>query len=105
MGIPQVRQRARGAEDRRRDHRLHADQPARVRRRTCSGKFYEQNPNFRTVSQESGRARPWQGYPGGNSVRIWRVQRDIINSVMRGQETPEAGLARIVKESNALMKA
>lgn len=69
------------------------------------GKFYEQNPNFRTVSLESGRAKPWQGYPGGNSVRIWRVQRDIINSVMRGNETPEAGLDRIVKESNALMKA
>jgi multiple sugar transport system substrate-binding protein len=69
------------------------------------GKFYDQNPNFRTVSLESGRARPWQGYPGGNSVRIWRAQRDIINSVMRGLETPEVGLDRVVKESNALMKA
>ena len=69
------------------------------------GKFYDQNPNFRTVSLEANRARPWQGYPGGNSVRIWRVQRDIINAVMRGTETPEAGLDRIVKESNALMKA
>ena len=69
------------------------------------GKFYDQNPNFRTVSLQASRARPWQGYPGGNSVRIWRVQRDIINAVMRGTETPEAGLDRIVKESNALMKA
>jgi multiple sugar transport system substrate-binding protein len=69
------------------------------------GKFYDQNPNFRTVSLEASRARPWQGYPGGNSVRIWRAQRDIINAVMRGTETPEAGLDRIVKESNALMKA
>lgn len=69
------------------------------------GKFYEQNPNFRTVSLQASRAKPWQGYPGGNSVRIWRAQRDIINSVMRGMETPEAGLERIVKESNALMKA
>ena len=69
------------------------------------GRFYDQNPNFRTVSLQSARAKPWQGYPGGNSVRIWRAQRDIINSVMRGMETPEAGLDRIVKESNALMKA
>ena len=69
------------------------------------GKFYEQNPNFRTVFAQANRAKPWQGYPGGNSVRIWRAQRDIINSVMRGMETPEVGLERIVKESNALMKA
>ncbi len=48
------------------------------------GKFYDQNPNFRTVSLQAERAKPWQGYPGGNSVRIWRAQRDIINSVMRG---------------------
>jgi len=68
------------------------------------GKFYDANPNFRTVSLEANRAKPWQGYPG-NSVRVWRAQRDIINSVMRGMETPEAGLDRIVKESNTLMKA
>ena len=69
------------------------------------GRFYEQNPNFRTVSQAIERAKPWQGYPGGNSVRIWRAQRDIINSVMRGLETPEAGLERLVNETNALMKS
>ena len=68
------------------------------------GKFYEQNPNFRTVSQQAARAKPWQGYPA-NSVKIWRTQRDIINAVMRGQEAPDAGLARMVKESNALMKS
>lgn len=68
------------------------------------GRFYDANPNFRTVFSQAGRAKPWQGYPG-NSVRIWRAQRDIINSVMRGLETPEAGLDRVVKETNALMKA
>jgi multiple sugar transport system substrate-binding protein len=69
------------------------------------GSFYDKNPNFRTVSLETSRATPWQGYPGGNSVRIWRTQRDIINAVMRGQETPEAGLDRLVKETNTLIKA
>ncbi|MDQ6620347.1 MAG: ABC transporter substrate-binding protein [Pseudomonadota bacterium] len=68
------------------------------------GNFYDQNPNFRTVYAESNRAKPWQGYPA-NSVRIWRAQRDIINAVMRGTESPEAGLDRLVKESNTLMKA
>jgi len=67
--------------------------------------FYDKNPNFRTVSQQVERAKPWQGYPGGQSVKIWRTQREIINAVMRGETTPEAGLERIVKESNALMRS
>jgi multiple sugar transport system substrate-binding protein len=68
------------------------------------GKFYETQPNFRTVSTQMDRSLPWQGYPGGNSVRIWRAQRDIITSVMRGETTPEAGIERLVAETNALMK-
>ena len=49
------------------------------------------------------RALPWQGYPG-DTVRIWRMQRDIINEVMRGQMTPEAGLAKMVSETKAMAK-
>jgi multiple sugar transport system substrate-binding protein len=67
------------------------------------GPFYDKNPNFRTVSLETDRAVPWQGYPG-DTVRIWRAQRDIINEVMRGQVTPEAGLAKMVKETQSMMK-
>jgi multiple sugar transport system substrate-binding protein len=69
------------------------------------GPFYEANPNFRTVSQQLDRARPWQGYPGGNSVRIWRTQRDVVNAVMRGELTAEAGLKKAVDETNGLMSA
>lgn len=68
------------------------------------GKFYDANPNFRTVFLQANRAKPWQGYPT-NSVRIWRAQRDVINAVMRGIDTPEAGLDKIVKETNTMMKA
>jgi multiple sugar transport system substrate-binding protein len=68
------------------------------------GKFYRENPNFRTVATQMNRSLPWQGYPGGNSVRIWRAQRDIVTSVMRGETTPEAGLARLVADTNAMMK-
>ncbi len=66
--------------------------------------FYDANPNFATVAKEVDRALPWQGYPGGNSVRIWRLQRDIINGVMSGDITPEAGLKQIVDQTNALMQ-
>ncbi|MCC6197106.1 MAG: ABC transporter substrate-binding protein [Burkholderiales bacterium] len=67
------------------------------------GPFYAKNPNFRTVSMQVDRALPWQGYPG-DTVRIWRMQRDIINEVMRGQVAPDAGLAKMVSETRAMMK-
>ena len=67
------------------------------------GPFYDKNPNVRTVSLEADRAVPWQGYPG-DTVRIWRAQRDVINEVMRGQVAPDAGLAKMVSETQAMMK-
>jgi len=68
------------------------------------GPYYDANPNFRTVSLQMDRSAPWQGYPGGNSVRIWRAQREIIVAVMRGELAPEKGYERLVAETNALMK-
>jgi multiple sugar transport system substrate-binding protein len=68
------------------------------------GPFYQANPHFMTAARETDRAVPWQGYPGGSSVRVWRTQREVINGVMRGEIAPEAGLERLVKETNALMK-
>ncbi|HSV19337.1 MAG TPA: ABC transporter substrate-binding protein [Casimicrobiaceae bacterium] len=67
------------------------------------GPFYDKNPNFRTVSLQVDRALPWQGYPG-DTVRIWRMQRDIINEVMRGQIAPDAGLQKMVSETRTMMK-
>ena len=68
------------------------------------GPFYAANPNFRTITKQMDRSVPWQGYPGGNSVRIWRTQREVINGVMRGDVEPKVGLERLVKETTALMK-
>jgi multiple sugar transport system substrate-binding protein len=67
------------------------------------GPFYDRNPNFRTVALQADRALPWQGYRR-DAVRIWRMQRDVINEVMRGQVTPEAGFARLVSETQAMIK-
>ncbi|CAH2603297.1 ABC transporter substrate-binding protein [Rhodovastum atsumiense] len=66
--------------------------------------YYAEHPNARTASLQADRSMPWAGYPGGDSVRIWRMQRDIIGSVMRGDITPEVGLQQIVAQTNALMK-
>jgi multiple sugar transport system substrate-binding protein len=68
------------------------------------GPFYDKNPNFRTVALQMERSVPWQGYPGGNSVRIWRAQREIITSVMRGDIAPKAGYDRLTKETATLMQ-
>jgi multiple sugar transport system substrate-binding protein len=68
------------------------------------GPFYDKNPNFRTVALQMDRSVPWQGYPGGNSVRTWRAQREIITGVMRGEIEPKAGYDRLMKETAALMK-
>jgi multiple sugar transport system substrate-binding protein len=68
------------------------------------GPFYDKNPNFKTVSLETDRAVPWQGYTGASTVQIWRKQREVINAVMRGDLTPEAGLKRLASETEAMMK-
>lgn len=67
------------------------------------GKFYDENPNWNTTNLQVKRAAPWAGYPGNNGVKIWRLQRDLIGSVMAGNMTPEDGLAKIVEGSNALI--
>src|SRR5919112_2723281 len=68
------------------------------------GAVFKGQPPFQTAARETERAVPWQGYPGGNSVRVWRTQREIIVGVMRGDIAPEAGLERLVKEKNALLE-
>ena len=68
------------------------------------GPFYDQNPNFRTATTQIERSLPWGGYPGGQSVRIWRAQRDVVSSVMRGEKTPEQALPDLVKATEALME-
>ncbi|MDO5605758.1 MAG: ABC transporter substrate-binding protein [Paracoccus sp. (in: a-proteobacteria)] len=66
--------------------------------------YYVEHPNVATAAAQADKSRPWAGYPGGDSVRIWRTQRDIIGTVMRGEVSPEDGLEQIVAETNALMK-
>lgn len=65
--------------------------------------FYLENPNVETAAHQAERSMPWAGYPGGDAVRIWRTQRDIIGTVMRGEVTPEEGLEQIVEQTNALI--
>ena len=67
------------------------------------GEFYDKNPNWKTSLNQVSYAAPWGGYPGTNGVKIWRMQREIIGSVMNGDVTPEDALAKMVDETNALI--
>ncbi len=68
------------------------------------GPFYAKHPNFSTAAKQADRSLAWTGYPGGNSVRIWRMQRDIIDQVMRGQLTPQKALTQMVQQTNAMIQ-
>lgn len=65
--------------------------------------YYRENPNVETAARQADRSMPWAGYKGGDSVRIWRTQRDVIGQVMRGELTPEQGLEQIVSQTDALI--
>lgn len=65
--------------------------------------FYDEDPRFAVVAELMDLASAWEGYQGGASVRIWRAQREIISSVMRGDISPEDGLARLVSTTNDML--
>jgi len=68
------------------------------------GPFYEADPNYATVAKQMAMSRPWPGYSAGNTVRIWRTQREIISKVMSGDVSIKDGLDSLVSETQALMK-
>lgn len=68
------------------------------------GPFYDKNPNFRTVTLETDRAVPWEGYPGQSTVQIWRAQREILTAMMRGEIGPDAALEKMATDTTAMMK-
>lgn len=67
------------------------------------GDFYAEHPNWRTSLDQIDRATAWLGYPGTNSVEIWRTQRDIIAAVMAGDVSIEDGLKEMVDATNGLI--
>ncbi|MEM8552052.1 MAG: ABC transporter substrate-binding protein, partial [Pseudomonadota bacterium] len=68
------------------------------------GNYYEENPYFATPSKQYDRAGPWSGYPGTQSERIWREQRDIIRAVMEGAREPEEAADDLVDVAERMMQ-
>ncbi|WP_137388975.1 ABC transporter substrate-binding protein [Rhodoligotrophos defluvii] len=67
------------------------------------GEFYKKHPNWQTSMNQVSRAAPWGGYPGHNGVKIWRMQRDLIGAVMRGDMAPEEALEKMTAETDTLI--
>jgi multiple sugar transport system substrate-binding protein len=65
--------------------------------------FYAKEPRFSVVATQMDMARPWEGYPKGSSVRVWRAQRDVISKVMRGDMNETDGLKELVSTTNSLL--
>ncbi|SHO66993.1 multiple sugar transport system substrate-binding protein [Pseudoxanthobacter soli DSM 19599] len=66
------------------------------------GSFYKDNPDWTTSLKQWPIAKPWFGYPGGSGPRIWDEQKVELSKIMRGQVTPEAGLATLVDLTSRL---
>jgi multiple sugar transport system substrate-binding protein len=93
-----------GAEDRRRDLGLHADQSACRRGRLPRPVLQGQRQFPHDQRPGEPRLAPGRATRAANSVRIWRQQREVIAGVMRGEIQPKAGIERMVSETEALMK-
>lgn len=68
------------------------------------GDHYKQNPDWTTSMKQWPVAKDWFGYPGGKSGRIWKSQSAILNSIMRGEIDPEAGLKELVETTERLVR-
>lgn len=66
--------------------------------------FYKKDPRFAAAAAAVNFAKPWEGYQGGSSVRIWRAQRDVIAKVMRGEISEGDGLKELVAVTNEMLK-
>jgi len=69
------------------------------------GQFYAAHPDWTTSVGQWPIARPWFGYPGASGPRIWDEQKVVLSQIMRGEVTPEAGLAALVEVTARLAKA
>jgi multiple sugar transport system substrate-binding protein len=77
---------------------LKASEPAYL------GTFYEEHPDWTTSMKQWPVARLWFGYPGNTGVKIWREQKTILASIIRGEVSPEEGLKQMVVATDKLVR-
>ncbi|MEW9310519.1 ABC transporter substrate-binding protein [Labrys neptuniae] len=68
------------------------------------GNYYAQHPDWTTSLRQWPIAKAWFGYPAGSGPRIWDEQKIVLSQIMRGETTPEQGLAALVELTGRLSK-
>lgn len=67
------------------------------------GDYYAANPNMRTAIALLPRATRWLGFPGDNSLKAIEVVYNGIESVVTRSAAPEAALAKMSGQVDALL--
>lgn len=67
------------------------------------GEFYEKNPNHRTAIGQLPKMTAWYAFPGENGLKITDVIKDHLQSVVNKSGAPEAVLAKMVTDTQALL--
>ncbi len=65
--------------------------------------FYDENPNHRPAVEQLPVITEWFAYPGENGLKITDIIRNHLETVVSGQAQPDAVLARMVAEVQALL--
>lgn len=67
------------------------------------GNYYRDNPNHAVTLQQMRVARDWYAFPGANGARINDVIRDHLQTVVNRSQQPDAVLARMTTDVQALL--
>ena len=65
--------------------------------------FYATRPNHLTSLKQQPLMTAWYAFPGDNALKIIAVIKDHLQSVVDGSVQPDAGLAAMAKDVQALL--
>ena len=67
------------------------------------GTFYQESPNHMTAIRQLPMLTAWYAFPGDNGLKITDVIKDHLQSVVNRSTKPEAALAAMAKDVQALL--
>lgn len=74
-----------------------------AQREDMLGRFYRENPNHMVTFRQQDVITGWYAFPGQNALRITDTVNDHLQSVVAKRAEPDAALARMVTDVQALL--
>jgi len=65
--------------------------------------YYEKNPNHMVAIKQLPHSTGWYAFPGDNGIKITDVMKDHLQSVVSQKAKPDAALAQMTKDVQALL--